>query len=89
MNKITNDEFRALEMVHLWSEDDAAPDAERVDPALKRIWPYGRFDATSVVFTRDDGDVQWFVYNHCSYLIIVGASYRGNNSISVANKPKR
>ncbi len=66
----------------IWAEDDAAPDAERVDAALKRIWPWGNF-RDSLHFI-DYGDAVLHFYRYGPAIVIVQRSYRGNGAIYVA-----
>lgn len=90
--EMTEEQFDTLHKrsIQLWVEDDAfPPDAETKLKALKRFWPYENFDRANSVFYREDGDVNFYVFDYGTYYIIVCGSYRGNNSFSVSKKEKR
>lgn len=84
---MTDQEFKAIlkDAFRFWAEDDAAPDAENLTAAERRIFGH-RLHDRDVVFTRDDGDAFWKVFDRRTHYVIFCASYPGNSDIRLAKK---
>lgn len=72
--------------VPLWSEDDCAPDAERMSQALARLFPETTFNRDhSHLGTWDCGDAFIEAHKRWKTVVLLHKSYRGNNYIHIAN----